>query len=311
MCDAADRQAASRSRGSNTRPGSGARQSASGRSAVTASPSSRPRGRPTPSSRASSTRDLLVARRELDVRRALDAAPQQLDLRGADAAADLEQRRDPLAREELDRVAGVVLEPLRAPALQVAARLPCVEHRRRTRAASSSRPRGRRYPGPLRMSDYVFTMVRAEKFYGPERKVLDEHHARLPAGREDRRARAERRRQVDAAADHGRARGAVERQAPSSRPARPSACSSRSRSSTPPRTCAGTSRTASAPLRDLLDRFNAISAAVRRARRRLRRAARRAGEGAGADRPRRRLEPRRRRSTARWTRCGCPTATAT
>ena len=38
-------------------------------------------------------------------------------------------------------------------------------------------------------------------------------------------------------------------------------------------------------VRDLLDRFNAISAAVLRARRRLRRAARRAGEGAGPDRP--------------------------
>ena len=46
-------------------------------------------------------------------------------------------------------------------------------------------------------------------------------------------------------------------------------------------------------LRDLLDRFNAISAAVRRARRRLRRAARRAGEGAGRDRPPRRLDARR------------------
>ena len=41
-------------------------------------------------------------------------------------------------------------------------------------------------------------------------------------------------------------------------------------------------------LRDLLDRFNEISARVRRARRRLRRAARGAGDGPGADRPPRR-----------------------
>ena len=46
-------------------------------------------------------------------------------------------------------------------------------------------------------------------------------------------------------------------------------------------------------LRDLLDRFNAISAGVCRARRGLRRAPRRAVEGAGADRPPRRLGPRR------------------
>ena len=66
----------------------------------------------------------------------------------------------------------------------------------------------------------------------------------------------------------------------------------RSRSSTRPRTSAATSRTASATLRDLLDRFDEISASLRRAGRRLRRAARGAGEGAGADRPARRLEPR-------------------
>ena len=90
------------------------------------------------------------------------------------------------------------------------------------------------------------------------------------------------------------------------RRARPSDSLSRSPSSTRPRTCAATSRTASATLRDLLDRFNDDLGRVRRAGRRLRRAARRAGEGAGADRPARRLEPRRRRSTGRWTRCACP-----
>src|SRR4051812_13286567 len=38
--------------------------------------------------------------------------------------------------------------------------------------AARGAPR-RRHPGPP-MSDYVFTMVRASKFYGPERKVLDD-----------------------------------------------------------------------------------------------------------------------------------------
>ena len=102
----------------------------------------------------------------------------------------------------------------------------------------------------------------------PGRQVLrprpagaGEHLALVPARREDRRARPERRRQVDAAADHGRPRGAVVGRRRARARARPSGCSSRSPSSTRRRTCAATSRTASAQLRDLLDRFNAISAA--------------------------------------------------
>ena len=110
------------------------------------------------------------------------------------------------------------------------------------------------------LSDYVFTMYRADKFYGPDRQVLANISLVVPAGREDRRARAERRRQVDAAADHGRARGAVERRSPSSRPARRSGCSSRSPSSTRRRTCASNVEDGVRELRDLLDRFNAISA---------------------------------------------------
>ena len=86
------------------------------------------------------------------------------------------------------------------------------------------------------------------------------HLAELPAGRQDRRARAQRRRQVDPAADHGRARTPSTAARRSSRPARPSACSSRSRTSTRPRTCAATSRTGSRELRDLLDRFNELAA---------------------------------------------------
>ena len=96
------------------------------------------------------------------------------------------------------------------------------------------------------MSDYVFTMYRADKFYGPDRQVLANISLVVPPRREDRRARAERRRQVDAAADHGRPRGAVERRGRARARARPSGCSSRSRSSTRPRTCAATSRTACA-----------------------------------------------------------------
>ena len=60
------------------------------------------------------------------------------------------------------------------------------------------------------------------------------------------------------------------------------------------------------PLRDLLDRFNDDLGGVRRAGRRLRRAARRAGRRCRSRSTGRRLEPRRARSTARWTRCALP-----
>ena len=91
-------------------------------------------------------------------------------------------------------------------------------------------------------------------------------------GREDRRARLQRRGQVDAAADHGRAPTRSTAARRSSHPdATRRACSSRSRRSTSPRTCAATSRTASREVRDLLDRFNELAAELlRRDRRRVR-----------------------------------------
>ena len=144
-------------------------------------------------------------------------------------------------------------------------------------------------PWPARMSDCVFTMYRADKFYGPERKVLDDL-ALVPAGREDRRARPERRRQVDAAADHGRPGGDVER-ASRARPGATVGLLEQEPSSTRPRTCAerrGRGAPAARPARPLQRDLGR----VRRAGRRLRRAARRAGEGAGADRPRRRVVAR-------------------
>ena len=140
------------------------------------------------------------------------------------------------------------------------------------------------------MSDYVFTMIQAAKFYGPERKGARQHHARVPAGREDRRAQAERRRQVDAARIMAGNEETSSGQAQLA-PVPPSACSSRSPSSTRTRPCARTSRTASA-------RCATSSTASTRSRpsspspTRLRRAAGRAGPRAGADRPHRRLVAR-------------------
>ena len=88
-----------------------------------------------------------------------------------------------------------------------------------------------------------------------------EHLALVPPGREDRRARPERRRQVDRAADHGRASRSRRPASPSSPRVRASACSSRSPSSIPTRDVRGNVEDGVRALRDLLDRFNEISAA--------------------------------------------------
>ena len=100
--------------------------------------------------------------------------------------------------------------------------------------------------GSPSVADYIFTMIRASKFYGADRKVLDDITlAFLPGAK------------IGVLGPNGAGKSTllrimagreetVVRAAPSSRRARPSGCSSRSRSSIRRRTCAGTSRTASA-----------------------------------------------------------------
>ena len=159
------------------------------------------------------------------------------------------------------------------------------------------------------MSDYVFTMYRADKYYGPDRQVLANISLsfipgakigvlgpngagkstllRIMAGREQpsngiaelapgaTAGLLEQEPALDAGKD---VRGNVEDgSAKAPRPARP------------------------------LQRHLGL---LRGARRRLRRAARRAGGRPGRDRPPRRGRSTR-RSTRRWTRSACPTATGT
>ena len=62
------------------------------------------------------------------------------------------------------------------------------------------------------------------------------------------------------AADHGRRRHRVPRRGAARTRARPSGCSSRSRSSTSPRTCTGNVEDGVRELRDLLDRYNEVAA---------------------------------------------------
>ena len=60
------------------------------------------------------------------------------------------------------------------------------------------------------MADFVFTLRNVRKRLG-DKVVLDNVTLVVPARRQDRRRRAERHRQVDAAQDHGRARAAQQR----------------------------------------------------------------------------------------------------
>ncbi len=118
-----------------------------------------------------------------------------------------------------------------------------------------------------------------------------EHLALVPARGEDRRARAEWRRQVDAPADHGRPRGALVRRRrarPEGDCRLPAAGARARRGEGRPRERRGRSARAPRPARPLQRHLRGL----RRARRGLRRPARRAGDGAGADRPRRCVEPR-------------------
>ena len=71
-------------------------------------------------------------------------------------------------------------------------------------------------------------------------------HPVLPARRQDRRRRPQRRRQVDGPEDHGRPGPALQRRGPARRPATASASSCRSRSSTRRRPSSATSRRAPA-----------------------------------------------------------------
>ena len=76
------------------------------------------------------------------------------------------------------------------------------------------------YPACSMSAQYIFTMHRLSRVHPPGQGGAQGHLAGVLPGREDRRARLQRRRQVDAAADHGRhaTRSTAARR--SSRPAR-------------------------------------------------------------------------------------------
>ena len=140
------------------------------------------------------------------------------------------------------------------------------------------------------VADYVFTMIRASKFYGPERKVLDNITlAFLPGAK------------IGVLGPNGAGKSTLLRimagvespraAAPSLRPERPSAGPAGAR----PRSGQGRprQRRGRRPAAARLARSLQLDLRCLRRDRRGLRCLRRAGEGAGADRPSRRLVPRR------------------
>ena len=94
-------------------------------------------------------------------------------------------------------------------------------------------------------AQYIFTTYKLSPAPSARQGGADRHLAVVLSGRQDRRARLQRRRQVDACSGSWPGSTPSSTARPSSRPTRPSACSSRSPSSTPPRTSRATSRRAS------------------------------------------------------------------
>ena len=71
-----------------------------------------------------------------------------------------------------------------------------------------------RYPWRTMPAEFIYTTYKLARHYPPDRTVLEDiSHLVLP-GRQDRRHRAQRRRQVQPAADHGRPRRRLRRRGP-------------------------------------------------------------------------------------------------
>ena len=121
----------------------------------------------------------LVRRRQLGVGRAGRAAFEQLELERPDAATDLEDlvALDPSRRDQVNEpptrptgAAPAIARGVAAGQLLVE-ELPVRGRRAAARHASNRTPLTRPVPCPA-VSDYIFTMYRVDKFYGPERQVL-------------------------------------------------------------------------------------------------------------------------------------------
>ena len=154
-------------------------------------------------------------------------------------------------------------------------------------------------------SDVIYTMYRADKFYGPERQVLSNISLSFLHGAK-----------IGVLGPNGAGKSTLLRimaglEEPSSGVAEldPKATVGflpQEPELDPSKDVRANVEDGVRELRDLLDRFNAISAAFAEPDADFDALLVEQADGAGADRPRGRVEPRRRRSTARWTRSAFP-----
>ncbi len=261
-----------------------------------------------PRSARSFARLFLVLARQLDVGRALGPAPREARARSRRPRRRHRARRRRRHRRPFDEIAGRPAHAALPVAPRVGTRLPRAEEAFvRLRAAA---PRHRAIVLPLSSTLDVFGIrlhdVPGRQVLRPRAAGAREHLALVPARSKDRRARPERRRQVDAPQDHGREGRAVVRRRRARARTRPSACSNRSRISTRRRRCARTSRTACAR------RATCSTASTRSARRspsptptstRFSPSRRRCRTGSTASTRGRSTTS----STTRWTRSAAPT----
>ena len=112
---------------------------------------------------------LLVARRELDHGRVRRTGGHELDGERADPAADLQHLRtcEPAFPRQFEHVPGGGAQPLAQVAVGV---LPGETGVKELVVPAAAHDPRLSWPA---VADYIFTMIRCSKFYGADRKVLD------------------------------------------------------------------------------------------------------------------------------------------
>ena len=108
--------------------------------------------------------------------------------------------------------------------------------------------------------EFIYTSYRLARHYPPDRTVLEDISISFYPGAKIGVIGPERRRQVQPAADHGRAGRRVHRRGPPDARLHGRLPRARSRGSTRPRTSRATSSTASREVQGLIDQYNAVMA---------------------------------------------------
>ena len=167
--------------------------------------------------------------------------------------------------------------------------------------------RGQPVPSGSMSAQFIFTMRKVSRFHPPDREVLKDITLSFYPGAKIGVLGANGAGKSSLLRIMAGRRRRLHRRGPAHARASPSACSSRSRSSTRPRTCIGNvmdgvGETADAARAD----YDEVLAGWADPDADYEKLGDRAGRPRGQDRGRRRLGPRAHRSRSPWTRCACP-----